>query len=76
MSYNYVKRVGKRFVIDQSQLSVKANKTDTINALYAAIYTEFIGASEKPKYKNLSPIEKLDELNLFTHEWLKERGLL
>lgn len=76
MSYSYVKRSGKRFVVDKTQLSTKANKTDIINSLYAAIYDEFKGAALNPKYADMTPVKRLEELNTFTHEWLKERGLL
>lgn len=70
-----VNRRNKQFCIDTTQLSSKANNTDVINALYAAIYLEFRGASENPKYKHLTYLERFNKLNEFANKWLKDRGL-
>lgn len=63
------------FKLDRSQLSSAANKDATVNALYAAIYTEFRGASTNPKYKHLTNLERIDKVNEFVDEWLSKRGL-
>lgn len=71
-----IKRKHGLFIIDTSQLKPKANKTTIINSLYGAIYEEFRGAHKNPTYKNLTPKEKMDVLNNFAINWLKERGLI
>jgi len=68
-------RKNRRFIINEEQLKPQANKPDICNALYAAIYREFLGASENPKYKDLTPIDRLNKLNEFALDWLKKRGL-
>ena len=68
-------RKNKLFCINKDKLSSKARKDDVINALYAAIYTEFSGATYNVDYKDLTPLEKLNKLNEFAHRWLSERGL-
>ena len=69
-------RRSSKFFIDKSKLPAKANKPEVINALYGAVYKEFLGASKNPKYSNKNPLEKMQELNAFAEEWLKERKLL
>ena len=66
-------RQGNMFKIDESKLSSAAKNTATKNALYAAVYDEFKGANENPLYKSLSPIEKMNELNQFAENWLKDK---
>jgi len=56
-------------------LSETANKTHIINALYAAIYCEFAGANKQDKYKNLSYQQRLQKVNEFALNWLRERRL-
>jgi hypothetical protein len=73
---NIVYRKNKMFCIDRSKLSAKANKTDTIMALYSAIHNEFSGASYNDDYSNLTSLEKLTKVNEFANKWLNERGLL
>lgn len=69
-------RQNNLFCIDKNKLSEKANKTPIVNSLYAALYEEFKGAAINPRYKKLTPKEKMDKVNEFAHNWLKERGLL
>jgi hypothetical protein len=73
---NLIYRQGKLFKINESLLSKQANKTDIKNALYAAIYDEFKGASENPIYMQLTPLEKMQRLNDYASNWLKDRGLV
>lgn len=68
-------RKNGKFFIDQSQLKIESRKTEICNALYEAIYKEFMGASENSVYKSLTPLEKMQKLNDFAHDWLKNRGL-
>lgn len=68
-------RKNNKFWIDRTQLSAAANKETICNALYAAIYTEFLGASKNPNYMHLNNLEKLNKLNEFALNWLKIRGL-
>lgn len=72
---NIIFRQNKMFCIDKDKLSSKAKNTETINALYAAIYTEFSGASKNEQYKNLTPLERLQKVNEFANKWLSQRGL-
>jgi hypothetical protein len=68
-------RQNNQFKIDDSKLSQKAKNTQIKNALYAAVYTEFFGASENMKYKDLTLVDRINKLNEFAENWLKERGL-
>lgn len=68
-------RKNKKFIIDEEQLKPQAKKTDVCNALYSAIYQEFLGASENPKYKDLTLIDRFNKVNEFALMWLKKRGL-
>lgn len=72
---NLIYRKNSRFIVNKSQLAPKANRTDIINALYGAIYTEFFGATQNKTYKNLSNKEKMEKVNQFALDWLKERNL-
>ena len=67
---------GAKFVIKRSNLSAAANKDQTINALYAAAYVEFLGASKNPAYAGLTPKDRIAALNTFAKNWLQERDLL
>jgi len=69
-------RQNKMFVIDREQLKPKARSDEICNALYAAIYTEFAGASENPDYKDLTNLEKFVKINTFANIWLQTRGLI
>ena len=69
-------RRNKMFIIDKEQLLPHARKEDIYNALYAAVYTEFQGASENPNYKELTNLEKVNKVNQFANEWLSKRGLI
>jgi len=71
----YFYRQTNQFVLDKTQLTSNAQRTENMNALYAAVYDEFFGASENPKYKNLTPLQKFERLNLYAEKWLKEKGL-
>lgn len=70
-----ITRRSNRFCIDKTQLSAAAKKDDICNALYAAVYDEFKGASKHPNYKDLSNLDRLNKLNEFALDWLKDRGL-
>lgn len=71
----YFYRQTNQFVLDKTQLGSEAQLVDNMNALYAAVYEEFFGATENPKYKNLTPLQKFQKLNEYAYKWLKERGL-
>lgn len=71
----FIKYKNNRFVVVRKNLSESANKTDIINSLYLAIYQEFFGASENPKYKNLSVLDRLSKVNEFANDWLSKKGL-
>jgi hypothetical protein len=73
---NIVYRKNKMFCIDKAKLSQKARKDEIINALYAAIYTEFAGANYNDDYKNLNSLERLTKINEYANKWLSERGLV
>lgn len=68
-------RQNRLFKIDVAQLVPKARKPEIINALYAALYNEFKGASENDKYSNLTYRERMDCVNNYAQNWLVERGL-
>lgn len=72
---NIIIRRNNLFVIDKTKLKPKARKDDVCNALYAAIYTEFAGASYNEDYKDLSYIERLNKVNEFALNWLIKKGL-
>jgi len=76
MSDPLVYRNNRLFCIDQQQLPPKARGSDTIMALYAAIYLEFRGADKNHKYKNLTYEQRLNKLNEFAWNWLEERRLI
>jgi hypothetical protein len=68
-------RQSNQFKIDDSKLSSKARNTQIKNALYAAVYQEFFGASENPNYKDLTLVQRMNKLNEFAENWLLKRGL-
>ena len=69
-------RKNKMFMIDKDQLKPDARRDDVYNALYAAIYIEFQGASENKNYSQLTNLEKFNEVNAFAYNWLRTRGLI
>jgi hypothetical protein len=69
-------RENKLFKIDKSQLNSVNTTTEVINSLYAAVYTEFAGASDNPKYRKLNHAQRMNKLNEFAENWLKKKGLL
>lgn len=70
-------RQNKMFVIDKDLIVCPPGKKDGIcNALYAAIYTEFQGASENPNYRDQTNFDRVKSLNKFAYDWLKSRGLI
>lgn len=73
---NIIYRKNKMFCIDKTKLILEAQKNNIIMSLYAAIYTEFIGANYNQDYMNLSSLEKLNKVNEFANNWLTERGLV
>ena len=72
----FIFRKNRMFCIDTTKLKPKANKTDIITALYAAIYTEFSGAIYNSDYSSLTNLEKFEKVNQFANKWLSDRGLL
>ena len=64
------------FIIDKSQLKDKAKKDEICTALYAAIYSQFIGANKHPNYASLTHFERMTKINEYANNWLNERGLL
>lgn len=72
---NLINHKNNLFVVDKAQLKPEARKPAIINALYAAIYSEFKGAAKHPSYRNLTASERLQAVNNFADVWLKERGL-
>ena len=63
-----------RLVIDDNSLNPAAQNTMVKNALYAAIYSEFLGANKNEKYKKLNTLQRFNKLNEFATQWLKDRG--
>lgn len=69
-------RKSKLFVIDKDKLKPHAKKEEIYNALYAAIYVEFQGASKNPVYKDMTSLDKIEQVNAFAYNWLKQRGYI
>jgi len=70
-------RQNKMFIVDKDLIVAPSNKKDKIcNALYAAIYTEFAGASKHPEYAKMTNFDRVKALNEFAYDWLKSRGLI
>jgi hypothetical protein len=69
-------RQSRLFKIEESELPTKAKTTSTKNALYAAIYDEFTDAQYNPKYEKLSLVERMQAINDFARNWLKEKGFI
>jgi hypothetical protein len=67
-------RQGSMFKIDLNQLPTKAKNNQVINALYADIYLEFLQANSNPKYARLTVAEKLQAVNTYATNWLKDKG--
>ena len=73
---NIFYRENRYFKIDTTQLSGDALKPQNINALYSAVYKEFIDAVNNTKYKDLTATQKMTKLNQFAQNWLQNKGLL
>lgn len=69
-------RKNLKFYINESKIKPQFRKVDVINALYGAIYEEFKGAIHNSKYVNMTPVEKIQQVNIFAEDWLKKRGFL
>lgn len=67
-------RNNRLFSINEKLLPVEANNNPTKGALYAAIYDEFKGSAFTEKYKNLTPAQRIEQVNVFALKWLKDRG--
>lgn len=67
-------RQNRMFKIDQSQLSEKARTSVIINGLYADIYSEFLEAQYSPKYAHMDLKTRIEAVNEFALNWLKQRG--
>lgn len=64
------------FIIDETKLAAGGRNNEVKAALYGAVYEEFLGASENPKYKDLSTLDRFNKLNDYATKWLQDRGLL
>lgn len=71
---NIILRQSKRFVVNKTILPESAKNSSTINGLYAALYDEFLGASEKEKYKNMTYQQRIQEVNTYAIMWLQKQG--
>ena len=73
---NLVKRQNKRFILDKDFIKkVSGVSIDEVcTALYAEMYLEFRGANTHREYSKLTNIERLDAINTFAKDWLKQRG--
>jgi hypothetical protein len=63
-------RENKLFKINKELLPEKAKTNAVINALYAAVYLEFINADKNPKYKDMTSLDKINSVNNFALQWL------
>lgn len=63
------------FVILESAIVPQARTVDVKNALYVALYNEFLGASKNPKYQDLTVLERVQKLNDYAKDWLKQKGI-
>ena len=75
MARSLIYRQNRLFKIDNTQLSVKANTSKVINALYADIYAEFVGANDSDKYKEMTYLQRINAVNDYALKWLQDRGL-
>ena len=73
---NLVYKENHKFYINKELLLPEARTTAIINGLYAAIYEEFKGAIQNSKYSKLTPLERLEALNIFANNWAKQRGFI
>lgn len=74
---NLVMRRNNQFIIDKDFIKIKTgtSKDEISTALYAEIYLEFRGANTHREYSKLTNVERLQALNSFAKDWLKQRGL-
>lgn len=63
-------------MINKEIIKPHGRREEVYNALYAAIYTEFQGASNNPNYKDLTNLDRLEQINTFAFNWLKQRGFI
>ena len=73
MSTPLIYRQGRMFKINDDLLPEAAKRTEVKSALYYSLYTEFAGAVNHFKYKNMTNEQKMLEICKFAEEWLKER---
>lgn len=71
---NLIYRKNRMFCIDQDYIKPGYRTPEVINGLYSAIYTEFKGAVDNWKYKNLTLVDRMQNVNIFAEKWLKNRG--
>jgi len=69
-----VYRQNRLFKINLNELPEIAKNTETLNALYAALFLEFRGAEENDKYNKKSYTERMEAINNFAENWLKKQG--
>lgn len=74
MNSPVIVRKNKLFKIDETVLPTAANTHPTKGALYAAIYSEFVGSAFSQKYKSLSIKERMQAVNDYAWAWLNTRG--
>lgn len=74
MSRSLIFRQNRFFKIDASQLPEKANTPAIINGLYADLYLEFHGAEKSSKYGSMDLVERMNAVNTYADQWLKDRG--
>ena len=69
-----VYKQNKMFKLNDNELPNSAKTAAVKNALYADIYTEFLGANENPKYKDLGLVQRMEAVNTFAINWLNTKG--
>jgi hypothetical protein len=67
-------RRNRLFCIDEEVLPAAANTTPLKGALYAAIHEEFKGAAYSEGYKTLTVKQRMQSINDYAWQWLKDRG--
>jgi hypothetical protein len=71
-----VYRQNRLFKLEVSELPLKARSIPVQNALYAAIYDEFLDAQINPKYLNTDLVQRIQAVNDFARQWLIDKGFV
>lgn len=74
MSRTLVYRQNRLFKLDTDQLPARAKVSSVMNALYAALYEEFLGAQFSGKYGNMDLVTRMQAVNDFASQWLIDKG--